>query len=187
MPSLKHSVGDRIAVVGTTGSGKTTLARTLASRLGRPHVELDALHWEPDWQEAPLDVFRERVVDALHRSEWVVDGNYSQVRDLVWTRADTVVWLDYPLRVILTRLLRRTVRRVVTGEELWNGNRERLRNAFGRDSIILWALTTYRPRRREYPELFGHPEYAHLRPIRLRSPRETDAWLDQLTERQPAV
>ena len=187
MPSLKHSVGDRIAVVGTTGSGKTTLARTLAERLKRPHVELDALHWEPNWQVAPLEVFRARVVEALDRPQWIVDGNYGKVRDLVWARADTIVWLDYPLRVILGRLFRRTARRVVTGEELWNGNREELRSALSRDSIILWALTTYRRRRREYPHLLGRSQNAHLATIRLRSPREADRWLAHLSDQPLAV
>jgi len=187
MAGIGRSVEDRIAVVGTTGSGKTTLARALAHRLGRPHIELDALHWEPDWQEAPLEIFRERVVDALDHPQWVVDGNYSKVRDLVWARADTVVWLDYPLRVILTRLFRRTAHRVVTRKELWNGNREGLRNAVSRDSIILWALTTYRRRRREYPQLLNRPEHAHLRTIHLRSPREADRWLDYLSEQPLAA
>lgn len=180
MASDVHPVGDRIVVVGTTGSGKTTLARALAERLGRPHVELDALHWEPNWQMAPVDVFRERVVEALNRPEWIVDGNYGKVRDLVWARADTVVWLDYPLRVVLPRLLRRTATRVITREELWNGNREELRHALSRDSIILWALKTYRRRQREYPELFRQPEHAHLCVIRHRSPRDTERWLERL-------
>jgi adenylate kinase family enzyme len=86
----------RISVIGATGSGKTTVARRTAEALGVPHIELDALHWEPDWEEAPLEVFRERVSDAIQGERWVVDGNYSKVRDMVWGRADTVLWLDYP-------------------------------------------------------------------------------------------
>jgi adenylate kinase family enzyme len=101
--------GRRISVVGTSGSGKTTLARQISQRLAIPHVELDALHHEPDWQEAPIDVFRKRVEQSLSSDSWVVDGNYSKVRDIVWSRADTVVWLDYSLPVIMTRLLRRTL------------------------------------------------------------------------------
>ena len=132
--------GRRISVVGTSGSGKTTLARQISQRLAIPHVELDALHHEPDWQEAPIDVFRKRVEQSLSSDSWVVDGNYSKVRDIVWSRADTVVWLDYSLPVIMTRLLRRTWRRVVAQEELWSGNRETWRQTFSRDSILLWAL-----------------------------------------------
>lgn len=166
----------RIAVIGTTGSGKTTLAARIAERLGIPHVELDALHWDPAWTPSPA--FRQRAAGALRGDEWVVDGNYSQVRDIVWSRADTVVWLDYWLWLILLRLLRRTVRRVSRREELWNENRERLRDQLAsRDSLFLWALRTNPRRKREYPELLARPEHAHLKVVRLRSPRHTRAWL----------
>src|SRR5579871_6058918 len=87
----------RIVVVGSTGSGKTTLARHLACRLHLAHVELDALHWDANWVPAPTPIFRERVDAALSGPAWAVDGNYSKVRDIVWPRADTVIWLDYPL------------------------------------------------------------------------------------------
>ena len=171
----------RIAVVGTSGSGKTTLARRLAGRLGVPHVELDALHWGPGWTPADTDVFAERTAQALSGPFWVTDGNYSKVRHVVWSRAETLVWLDYSLRVILARGVWRTVRRVVTREELWNQNREEFAASFlSRDSIILWILKTYRRRRREYPVLFAKPEYAHLRVVHLRSPREAEHWLQSL-------
>ena len=168
----------RVAVVGTTGSGKTTLASRLAQRLGIPHVELDGLYWSPGWTPAEPEAFRERAAQALRGAAWVTDGNYRQVRDIIWGRADTVVWLDYPLAVILSRVVRRTVRRVVRREELWNQNREQLGTAFlSRDSIILWALRTYRRRRREYPVLLGVPEHAHLEVVHLHSPREARRWL----------
>lgn len=174
--------GRRISVVGTSGSGKTTTAGQIAQRLGIPHVELDALHWEPNWTEAPIEVFRARVTQALSGETWAVDGNYGKVRDIVWGRADTVVWLDYTLAVILWQLVRRTVRRSVTQEELWGGNRESLGKAiFSRESILLWALQTYKRRRREYPVLLGKPANAHLAVIHLRSSRETHQWLINLT------
>jgi adenylate kinase family enzyme len=164
----------RIVVVGSTGSGKTTLARWLARRLNVTHVELDALHWDPNWTPAATPIFRERTVTALTSSTWVVDGNYSKVRDIVWTRADTLIWLDYPLPIILWRLSRRTFWRLLTRTELWNGNRERFREQFfSRDSIFLWALTRYRGRRREYPLLLAQPEHAHLTVVHLRTPRST--------------
>jgi adenylate kinase family enzyme len=146
----------RIAVVGTTGSGKTTLARRLARWLGQRHVELDALYWEPKWTPAATDAFRKRAVQAVSGDGWVVDGNYGQVRDIIWSRADTMVWLDYSLPVIFWRLVRRTFWRMGTLAELWNGNHERPREQFvSRDSLFLWALRTYRKSRRQYPLLFG--------------------------------
>jgi adenylate kinase family enzyme len=171
----------RIAVIGTACSGKTTLAAHLAQKLGVRHIELDALNWQPNWTQTPTDVFRARVADALNTDTWVVDGNYCKVRDIVWTRADTIIWLDYPLPVILVRLFRRTVRRVVTREELWNGNRETLRGTLlSRDSLLLWALKTYRRRRRETPMWLARPEHQHLMLIHLTSPRAADRWLAQI-------
>lgn len=171
----------RVAIVGTTGSGKTTVARQLSQALHVPHVELDALYWGPNWTEPPVEVFRERVARALSGEAWVVDGNYGKVREIVWRWADTLVWLDFPLWLILWQLARRTLRRIVTQEELWSGNRERPRTGlFSRNSLFVWALQTYRRRRREYAELPRRPEYAHLRVIRLRSPRETLAWLSAI-------
>jgi hypothetical protein len=116
---------------------------------------------------------------ALGGAAWVVDGNYPEVRDLIWQRADTLVWLDYQLVLIMWRLTLRTFRRVATREVLWNGNRERDLSAhfFSRDSIFLWALRTYGLRRREYPALLALPAYAHLDVVRLPSPRATNAWL----------
>jgi adenylate kinase family enzyme len=169
--------GQRIVVIGTTCSGKTTLAAQLAQRLDVGHVELDALHWQPNWTETSLDAFRARVTDALSPSKWVVDGNYSKVRDIVWARADTIIWLDYTLPVILVRLTKRTLRRIITREELWNGNRETLRGTLlRRDSLLLWALKTHRRRRREIPIWLARPEHQHLTVIHLTSPRAADRW-----------
>ena len=176
-----HGCPQRIAVVGTSGSGKTTLASRLAQRLGIPHVELDALHWGPNWTPVPVEIFRERVVQALSGEAWATDGNYSRVRDIVWGRADTVVWLDYSLPVVMGRVARRTLRRAVRGEELWSGNRERLGEAvFSGDSIVWWAFRTYGRRKREYPTLFSQPEHGHLRVIHLGSPRAAYEWLESL-------
>jgi len=169
----------RINVVGTSSVGKSTLAASMAQLLQVPHVELDALHWEPNWTEAPDEVLRERVRSAIAGAGWVVDGNYAKARDLVWARAEAVVWLDLPLRTILRRYLRRTVKRVARREELWSGNRERLSTQlFSRESLLWWILSTYRRRRREYPPLLAaRPE---LLVVRLRSARAAERWLRHL-------
>jgi len=172
----------RIVVVGTSGSGKTTMARRLAEGLGLPHVELDALHWGPGWTPPPDEEFRRQTAEALAGEEWTTDGNYSKVRDIVWGRAEALVWLDYALPVVLWRVISRTILRIVRREELWHGNRENLRTSFlSRDSIILWALTTYRRRRKEVPFLFSQPEYSHLRVVHLHSVRQARRWLKEVT------
>ena len=172
----------RISVIGTTGSGKTTVARRTAEALGVPHIELDTLHWGPDWEEAPLETFRERVSDAIQGDGWVVDGNYGKVRDIVWGRADTVLWLDYPFLGTFLRLLWRTLRRIALRKRLWNDNREDLTAIFGKDSILLWAITSHPRNSKEYPQLMDDPEYAHIRFLRHRSRRETEEWLRSLME-----
>ena len=167
-----------MAVIGVTGSGKTCLAHALAARLAVPHIELDALFWEPGWQPAAREVFRARVAAAVAEEGWVSDGNYHVARDLVWGRATAVMWLDYPLALVFWRLARRTLRRGARREMLWNGNRERLRaNLFSRDSLFLWLLKTHPRLRREFPAELARPEYTHLAVVRLRRPRETEHWL----------
>lgn len=171
----------RIIVVGTTGSGKSTLAERLARKLDAEFVELDALNWEPNWSQAQPEVFRARTELATRAPAWVVAGNYRVVRDIVWPRAEAVVWLDYPLRTVFRRLLTRTLRRWWTREELWNGNVEPLWVHFkiwSDESLFRWLFKTYWRRRREYPQLLALPQHGHLRAIRFRSPAEAEAWLE---------
>lgn len=165
----------RVVVFGTTGSGKSWLAERLAERAGLRVVELDALFWGRDWQPAPIELFRHRVERETSDDGWIVVGNYGQVRDLVWRPADTLVWLDLPLPLVMSRLMRRTVKRAVTREELWGtGNRETLSNAFlSRNSILLYALKTHRRNR----ERFGKECDAlagEKRIVRLRSRRDIE-------------
>jgi adenylate kinase family enzyme len=167
----------RISVVGTSGSGKTTLARDISQLLCIPHVELDYLHWEPNWVEVSDDIFLTKVSQALSGDTWVVDGNYGKVRDIVWSRADTIVFLNYSLPVIMNRLIRRTFSPVLTQEEVCNGNRESWQKTFSRDSVLLWALQTYNRNRTQYPLLFQKPEFAHINVVQMDTPQATQDWL----------
>lgn len=168
----------RVVVFGTTGSGKSTVAERLAGRTGLRVVELDALYWGRDWQPAPVELFRHRVERETVGDGWIVVGNYGQVRDLVWQPADTLIWLDLPLPLVMWRLLRRTIRRIATNEELWDtGNRESLRGAFfSRDSILLWAFKTHRRNRQRFAlecEFLAQEKNV----VRLRSAREVESFL----------
>jgi adenylate kinase family enzyme len=168
---------DRYVVIGTSGSGKTTLAGRLADRVDYPHIELDALHWLPDWKMKPVDQFRADVRRALDRPTWVVDGNYSKVRQTVWSRAEAVIWLDLPFWTVFGRILKRTLIRGLTGKELWNGNRENLLESFlPPDGIVWWSVKTWFRRRREYPEIIARPEYAHLTVYRVFDDGETEVY-----------
>jgi len=175
----------RIVIIGTTSSGKSTLAEELAKRFDLHFVDLDALHWEPNWQEAPLEVFRARVVEATKSGCWVVAGNYSSVRDLLWSRAEVVIWLDYSLPLIFGRLWSRTWRRWWHQELLWGTNRENMWNhlkLWSDESLFKWLFKTYWRRKREFPELLAQPEYKHLQLIRFKTPKETDKWLAEFLE-----
>lgn len=166
----------RVSVVGNSGSGKTSLARELAAALRAPLLELDSVFHLPDWTELPADEFRARVTAFTRADRWVVDGNYSTVRPIVWARADTVVWVDPPHPVVMTRVVRRTLRRLVTREELWNGNREPWSNILSLDpgrSIIAWSWTQRRKYRDRYSGAMADPEWAHMEfvPVRTRTDR----------------
>ena len=170
----------RVAVVGSSGAGKTTLGRALAARLGLPFVEIDALNHLPGWQERTAEELQAVVADAVAGGAWVVDGNYrSKLGGLVQDRADTIVWLDYERSLVMRRVIRRTLRRVVTREELWNGNREPLSNLWSRDpykSIIAWSWTNH-AHVRERNALLMADAPAGQTWVRLRTPAETARWL----------
>jgi adenylate kinase family enzyme len=163
----------RVSVVGTSGAGKSTFAAALAGVLGVAWLELDSVYHQADWTPLPLEEFRLRVAALASGPCWVIDGNYSAVRDIVWARADTVVWLDLPRRTVMRRIIWRTLRRVAGRIELWNGNRERWRNFFTVDpqeSVIMWAWTRHATYRARYEAAAADPANAHLRFVRLRRP-----------------
>ena len=171
----------RVSVIGGSSTGKTTVSRELASLLGVPHIELDALHHDAGWQEAPADVLQARVDAALAAAPdgWVVDGNYhGKLGTYVLERADTVVFLDLPLRTALRRVTWRTLRRSITREELWNGNRESFRIAFSRDSIVWWVIRNHGSHRKKWPERVA--PLTHLQVIRLRSAGQVRDWLQSI-------
>jgi len=173
----------RIVVVGTAGAGKTTLAKAIAATLAIPHIELDALHWDPGWKSLSIadpDEFIRRVAAATSADAWVVDGNYGLVRGLTWRRATHLVWLDYDRPAIMMRVIRRTVVRAVLRTELWSGNVERWRHLLRPSHPIRWAWSTWRRRRAEIEALLGEDAQAHLAVRRLRRPAEANDLVRQL-------
>ncbi|MBI1276734.1 MAG: adenylate kinase [Anaerolineaceae bacterium] len=167
-------------MIGNSATGKTTLARELASKLGCAHIERDALQWKAGWKTPTDAEFRERVAEAIKGERWVADGNFSRVRDVVWGRADTLIWLDYPLWFILWRLTRRSWQRIRQQEVLWNGNRETWRHLLARDGVFMWTLKAHFRHHQDYPKLFLEPQFQHLAVVRLRSARATGEWLNAL-------
>lgn len=171
----------RILIIGTTGCGKTTVAVELAKILSLNHFELDAFHWKPNWQTNSKEEFRSNIERVIYNDKWVIDGNYRSFRDVLWPRASNLIWLDYPLRIIILRLIKRSIRRIVFKETLWNGNISNFRREFlGRNSILYDSLNTYWFRKRDYEDALNSKKYLHINVIKLDSPKETKIWLENL-------
>jgi adenylate kinase family enzyme len=175
----------RVSVVGTSGAGKSTLSRALSVALDTGFLELDSVYHQPGWVPLPREEFRRRVSEVVAGERWVIDGNYtSNVKDLVWARADTVVWLDLPKRTVMRRIIWRSVSRAARRAELWNGNRERWRNLFSVDkeqSVIAWAWQTHAATRAKLEAAMADPENAKLHFVRLKNPAEVRRFLSSVS------
>ncbi|HYK98133.1 MAG TPA: hypothetical protein VEU77_07040 [Candidatus Acidoferrales bacterium] len=172
----------RVCVIGNTGSGKTTVSRAIAARLAVPCVELDELHWGPNWEEASADELIAKLSPIVAQDAWVIDGMYfRKIGGLVLRRADTVVWVDPPWLVTFARLLRRSLSRVIRRTQLYNGNRETFWNLFHpQNSLLLFAIRTGRRRRELLSAWLARPDFAHLHVIRFASLDDALRWVETL-------
>ena len=151
---------NRIAIIGTSCSGKSTLASVVSKKLGIPHVELDELHWMPNWRERPDDEFSSLVVSEVAKPEWVIDGNYGAVRNIIWPAAKIIIWLDYSFSRVLFRAIKRSVRRAISKEKVCSGNTETFRQSFlSRESAILWMIQTHKSNRLMYQDLLSGDQF----------------------------
>lgn len=166
----------RIIVAGVSGTGKTTVAARIAALADAPHTEIDALYHGPNW--TPRADFLDDVRNFTADDAWTTEWQYSSARSLLAERADLLVWLDLPfLTVTLPRVIRRTLRRRLGREVLWNGNIEPPLHTFftDREHIVRWAISTRNKYRERVPRL--EQEYSHLRIVRVKTPREVELWL----------
>ncbi|WP_304180054.1 hypothetical protein [Phenylobacterium aquaticum] len=175
----------RISVVGSSGSGKSTLARRLAAVLDIPHVELDAINWQPGWVDlnnTDPDEFLRRTYAALDGAAWVTDGNYSKVAAATRARATDLIWLDYPKALIMSRVIRRSLVRAIGGQELWpgTGNTESFARWLDKEHPIRWSWDTYARIKTRYAAMSVDGTWDHLRIHRLTHPREADALVARL-------
>lgn len=170
----------KINVIGTTGSGKSTFAKRLASEIEVPYIQMDQLFWKPYWTESTDAEFLPKVAKAVSGAAWVIDGNYSRANDIKWQHADTIIWLDFSYVRTLMQLFKRTISRQVSRQELWEdtGNRESfLRSFASKDSIFLWFFKNYSRNKLRYAALMSSPKLEHINFIRLRSPKDVDQFL----------
>jgi adenylate kinase family enzyme len=171
---------ERILVVGVTGAGKSTLARAVGERLGIPYHEMDALYFAgPDW--AVNEKLTEEMTRIAAEPRWIIDSIGSpEVRDLLWDQADTVLWLDYPRHVIMPRILRRSLRRTITREVVFGGNRETWSDWLSKEHPVWWSWSQHTRRHREIADRTSDPRFAPLSTLRFNRPAETATWLASL-------
>lgn len=181
---------ERVVVLGTSGSGKTTVARELAGLLDLPYLELDSIFHQDGWGATPGHVFQDQVRAFVSAPRWVVDGNYTShgMREVLWPSADTFVWLDLPRRAVMRRVVTRTLRRVITREELWDGVTEPWSNLYSTDpekNIMVWAWTTFEHNRAKYEMRMEDGSWSHAEVHRLVSPRDVDRFLSSARQTRP--
>ncbi len=173
----------RIAIVGTTGSGKTTLAAKLATEHNLTHIELDVLNWQPDGRSLVADdpdAFILSVEQLIAADNWICDGNYSLVRDQIWRRATHLVWLDYSKPLIMRRVIVRSIRRSRDNTRLWNGNRESWSRMLSAEHPVRWAWSTWSSRRARYARALEGGRYPNMKIYRITSPRQAEIRLSAL-------
>lgn len=155
----------------------------LSDITGYPHIELDALSWLPNWQSKSDDRLLVDLEDALKQETWILDGNYSNTIPVKWKNVEVVIWLDYTFSLTIYRVTKRVFKRILSREELWpgTGNRESIRRSFfSRESIILWAGSSYHRKKRKLEGFTKDEKFKHIQFIRLKSPSEADLFLTNL-------
>ena len=162
----------RILVIGTSGAGKSTLAQRISKSLGLPFIASDHFYWEQGWKVASSEKVHQQLMEVVHREAWVLDGNFDDERELVWCRADCIIWLDYSWLTICSRIVFRNLLWIITRQPTWSGNRMTLERAF---SGLRHAIKSYPVKRRNYPRWLA--ELSSVPIYRFCTSREAEAWL----------
>ena len=176
----------RINVVGASGSGKSTFSRKLSAILSIPHVEMDAIFWQPNWQESDDNTFFSKLsAEISPLSNWVLNENYTRSIPIKWDKVDLVIWLDYSFTRTVFQAIRRAISRAWSQKELWagTGNKETFRKLFSKDSIVLYTIKTHNKVRRKYELLMSDKSYSHIEFVRFRSRKESEDFLQQIRDR----
>ncbi len=170
----------RINVIGTSGSGKSWFSSKLASCLDVAYIEMDALNWKPNWQEASNQEFVDCLTQACSVDAWVLDGNYSRTNEFKWQRVDTIIWIDYGFMRTFFQVVKRSFHRAWTQTEVWKGtgNRESFkRSFFSSESVIHWMLINYRRNKKRYAKLMANPPNSNIKCIHIKSVNDAKNFL----------
>ncbi|MDP8238758.1 MAG: hypothetical protein P9X24_06695 [Candidatus Hatepunaea meridiana] len=171
----------RAVIIGSSCSGKTTLAKAIGKRTGIKHLELDAVSWLPNWESRDTNDLRRLVEIEVQKENWIIDGNYTILNDIIWSKATTILWLNLPFYLIFYRAITRTIGRIFTKEELFSGCYETFcQSFFTKDSIIWWVITTWRKKRNQYRQIFDNPTNMNIDYIEIRSPGETEQLIENI-------
>ena len=175
----------RINIIGTSGSGKSTIGKRLAAKLGYPYFQMDALFWKPNWTESNDEEFFKAVAEVTANPTWVLDGNYTRTQHIKWENIDTIIWVDYSFPRTFYQALKRAITRIIESEELWKGtgNTESFKKTFmSRDSILIWTIKTYKNNKVRYEAMMHSEEFQHINFVRLQSPKAAEAFISKLDE-----
>jgi adenylate kinase family enzyme len=175
----------KIIIIGSTCSGKSTLAGKLSKKLAIPHIQLDSLFWKTNWEASSDEDFFKKIKVVVSKDQWIVDGNYGRAQHLSWALADTVIWIDLPFWMTFFQSLKRSLTRALSRNEIWpgTGNRESLWRMFSRDSIIVWLFKTYDLNKLRFQKQIEDPRYNQIKFYRLRSRKEMNQFLEDLSVR----
>jgi len=171
---------DRIIVIGSSCSGKSSFAQALAQKKNIKYIELDQLHWLPNWQERPDAEFRELVKAAITGDDhsWIIDGNYSVTRDITWPQATHIIWLNHGFALVMYRAITRSIHRAYSKKPLFAGNVESFKQTFfSKDSIIWWVIRTFHKKRRSYETLLKEQAKRGVDVVELKGQVQVDAYL----------
>lgn len=173
---------DRFLVVGCPAVGKTTLCRQICSKYPKLHrIELDKLYWGKNWSHPNIEHFKMLIKQRMNRSKmvYIADGNYSSAKEILWSNAQVVIWLEYEFWEVMYRGIKRTSKRVYTQEKVCGNNRESLWLALT-NGIPYWIWRCHGEFKYRIPKL-SH-KYSHVQIIKIPSPRHCKYWVDHLVQ-----
>jgi adenylate kinase family enzyme len=174
----------RINIVGSSASGKSTLSKKISSYMNATHIELDKLIWEPNWCLKSDEEFFKLLENEIIKESWVIDGNYTRSIPIKWRNVELVIWIDLSFTRTLYQSLKRSIKRIVSRKEVWEGtgNKETFYRTFlSKESVIWWMIQNYKKTQKNYIKIMNDPKYNHIKFIRLRSLYEIELFIKDFT------
>lgn len=167
----------RVVVMGASGAGKSTFSEELAAAVGASHIDRDRFWSDSVPMESPE--YGAAIEKAISVDTWVFDGMPYYVEDLVFPRVDTVVCLDYPKRVVMSRVIRRSLKQSLLRQQVGVHSPQPFKDWRKAEHPVRWAWSTYLERREQMGDWANRPEVRHAKWILLKSPQQASRWLER--------